>query len=212
MQATRQQILDYLRLHGQATVKELGQLMGLTSTGIRQHLTVLERDALVQAHEERGHVGRPALVYRLTEHGDALYPKLYDSLASVLLNELRTIAGADALQKVLRRVASRFAEPYMDRVEGRPLADRVAETARIFQERGCLADCTLRNGDWYVSQYTCPFPSVARCNSGVCAMEVDFVRRLTGTDARLVTSLLRGDRSCTYRIRAAPGVGEEPPG
>jgi hypothetical protein len=85
---------------------------------------VLERDALVQAHEERGHVGRPALVYRLTEHGDALYPKLYDSLASVLLNELRTIAGADALQKVLRRVASRFAEPYMDRVEGRPLAER----------------------------------------------------------------------------------------
>jgi predicted ArsR family transcriptional regulator len=210
LQATRQQVLDYLRRHGQATVKELGQLLGLTSTGIRQHLTVLERDGLVAAHEERGHVGRPALVYCLTEQGDAHYPKLYDSLASVLLNELRTIAGPDALQKVLRRVATRFAEPYMGRVEGKPLAERVAEAARILQERGCLADFRMHNGDWYVIQYSCPFPSVARSNSGVCAMEVDFVRRLTGADARLVSSLLRGDRSCTYRIRAAGAAARAP--
>src|SRR4030043_110974 len=124
MQTTRQEILQHLQRNGQATVKELGQLLSLTSTGIRQHLTVLERDGLVAAHEERGHVGRPALVYRLTEHGAGLYPKLYDSLANGLLNELRTIAGPDALQKVLRRVASQFAEPYMDRVEGKPLAER----------------------------------------------------------------------------------------
>jgi len=210
LQATRQQVLDYLRRHGQATVKELGQLLGLTSTGIRQHLTVLERDGLVAAHEERGHVGRPALVYRLTEQGDAHYPKLYDSLASVLLNELRTIAGPDALQKVLRRVATRFAEPYTGRVEGKPLAERVAEAARILQERGCLADSRMHNGDWYIIQYSCPFPSVARSNSGVCAMEVDFVRRLTGADARLVSSLLRGDRSCSYRIRAAGAAAKAP--
>ena len=202
LQATRQQILDHLRLHDQVTVKELGQLLSLTSTGIRQHLTVLERDGLVEAHEERGHVGRPALVYRLTEQGDALYPKLYDSLANVLLNELRSIAGPDSLQRVLRRVASRFAGPYMERVEGKPLAERVAATARILEERGCLADFTLHDGDWHVSQHTCPFPAVASSNSAVCAMEVDFVRRLTGADARLVSSLLRGDRSCTYRIRA----------
>ena len=157
-------------------------------------------------------MGRPAFVYRLTEQGDALYPKLYDSLANVLLSELRTIAGADALQKVLRLVATRFAEPYMGRVEGKPLAERVAETAHILQERGCLADCSTHDGDWYVSQYTCPFPSVARSNSSVCAMEVEFVRRLTGADARLVSSLLRGDRSCTYRIRATGAAERGFPG
>src|SRR3970040_2185925 len=41
MQATRQQILDYIRRHGQATVKELDVYLALTSTGVRQHLTVL---------------------------------------------------------------------------------------------------------------------------------------------------------------------------
>src|SRR5512132_3038172 len=90
MQSTRQQILEYLQRHGRGTVKELGALLGLTSTGIRQHLTVLERDGLVSAHEERGRVGRPTLVYSLTEEAGARFPKPYDLLAGVLLEEIRS--------------------------------------------------------------------------------------------------------------------------
>src|SRR3989304_3766711 len=123
MQATRKQILDHPRRHRQATVKDLSPTLGLTATGVRQHLTVLERDDMVEAHEERGHVGRPALVYRLTEHGDTLYPKKYDQLANILLEEMREMAGAGGLQTLLRRVAARFADPYMDRVEDKPLPD-----------------------------------------------------------------------------------------
>ena len=89
MQTTRQEILDHLQKHGRATVKELGQLLGLTSTGIRQHLTVLERDGLVLAREERGRVGRPTLVYSLTDKAESLFPRGYDELANPLLEELR---------------------------------------------------------------------------------------------------------------------------
>jgi predicted ArsR family transcriptional regulator len=201
MQATRQQILDFLRRERRATVKQLGDLLGLTSTGVRQHLSVLERDGLIAAHEERGRVGRPALVYALTDQGDAVYPKKYDQLANVLIEEIRGVAGAQGLQTILRKVAARFAEPYVERVEGLPLEDRVGETSEIIRERGCLADSSKDGDDWLISQYTCPFPNVARRNSGVCALDVEFVRTLVGADARLTKSLLRGDSSCTYRIR-----------
>ena len=201
MQATRQQILDFLRRHGRATVKELDGHLGLTSTGVRQHLTVLEREGLVMAHEERGHVGRPALVYELTEQGDTLYPKSYDQLANLLLEEVRDLAGAQALQTLLRRVAARFADQYRERVDGRALPERVAEATAIIVERGSLADCSPDGEDWLIRQYTCPFPKVAGQNSCVCSMDVEFVRLLAGTDARLTTSLLRGDDACTYRVR-----------
>ena len=56
MQATRQQILDYIRRQGRATVKDLDGYLSLTSTGVRQHLTVLEREGLVAAQEKRGRV------------------------------------------------------------------------------------------------------------------------------------------------------------
>ncbi len=101
MQSTRQQILEYLQRQGRATVKELGKLLGLTSTGIRQHLTVLERDGLVDTHEKRGRVGRPTLVYSLTEKADALFPKTYDALASVLLEEIRSSQGNERLYGLL---------------------------------------------------------------------------------------------------------------
>lgn len=203
MQATRQQILDYLRREGQASVKQLGRLLRLTSTGIRQHLTVLERDGLVVAREQRGHVGRPALVYRLTEQGDAIYPKKYDQLANVLLEQMREVSGGQGLQSVLRRVAMRFAEPYMDRVDGKPLPSRVSETNEIIHERGCLSSVDQDGEGWLISQQTCPFPNVAKQHSSVCALDVEFIRRLVGADARLTKSLLRGDPTCTFRIRRA---------
>lgn len=201
MQATRQQILDYIRRQGRATVKDLDTFLSLTSTGVRQHLTVLEREGLVHAHEERGHVGRPALVYKLTDKGDALYPKSYDQLANVLLEEVHELAGAEVLQTLLRRVATRFAEPYKERLEGRPLSQRVQEASLIIQERGCLAECSQDGEDWLIKQYTCPFPNVAGQNSCVCSLDVEFVRQLVGADARLTTSLLRDDDACTFRIR-----------
>jgi predicted ArsR family transcriptional regulator len=203
MQATRQEILSFLRRHGEGTVRELGDLLGLTSTGIRQHLTVLERDGLVAVRETRGRVGRPALVYSLTAAGMALFPNRYDDLSNLLLTEIRAIAGSQGLQSVLMRVAARSAEPYEPQLKGRDLAERVRLATEIINERGCLAECEARPDGFYIHQFTCPFPNVARNNSGVCALEVEFVRRLSGGDARLVRSLLRGDGSCTYRVREA---------
>jgi predicted ArsR family transcriptional regulator len=201
MQSTRQQILEYMQRHGRATVKELGGLLGLTSTGIRQHLTVLERDGLVEAREERGRVGRPTLVYSLTEQADALFPKRYDALASVILEEIRVVDGNERLHQLLGRVASRLAEPYVDRVSGLELPERIRETAQIMEEQGCLVEWMEEGDEFFIDEYTCPFPKIAEADRAVCALHVDFVRQLTGGDTRLTRSLLRGERSCTYRIR-----------
>lgn len=202
MQSTRQHILEYLQRHGRATVKELGQLLGLTSTGIRQHLTVLERDGLVDAREERGRVGRPTLVYSLTEKADALFPKTYDALASVLLKEIRSSDGNERLHELLHKVAERMAAPYAERVQGKPLPERVGETARIMEEQGCMVDTRDGEGnEFYIDEFTCPFPKVAEQDRAICALHVDFVRILAGGDARLTQSLLRGERACSYRIR-----------
>jgi len=201
MQTTRQQILDYLQRHGRATVKELGQLLRLTSTGIRQHLTVLERDGLVLAREERGRVGRPTLVYTLTEKAEALFPSSYDELAIALLEEIRASEGSERLYQLLQRVAQRMAETFWERVQGKSLAQRVKETALILQEQGCLVDWEQRDGEFFLHEFTCPFSKVAKQDSSVCTLHLELVRLLTAADTRLVRSLLRSERACTYRIR-----------
>jgi predicted ArsR family transcriptional regulator len=207
MQTTRQQILEYLQRHGRATVKELGQLLRLTSTGIRQHLTVLERDGLVLAREERGRVGRPTLVYTLTEKAEALFPSSYDELATALLEEIRASEGSERLYQLLQRVAQRMAEAFWERVQGKSLAQRVKETALILQEQGCLVDWEQRNGEFFLHEFTCPFSKVAKQDSSVCTLHLELVRLLTGADTRLVRSLLRSERACTYRIRPLADEG-----
>jgi predicted ArsR family transcriptional regulator len=209
MQSTRQQILEYLQRHGRGTVKELGGLLGLTSTGIRQHLTVLERDGLVEAREERGRVGRPTLVYSLTGKADGLFPKTYDLLATVLLDELREAEGKEKLHQLLQRVARRLAAPYQPRMHRKTLRERVRETAAILEEQGCVADWHEGSGedgqpgDYFIDEYACPFPKIAEHDRSVCALHVEFVRTLTGSDTRLTRSLMRGERACTYRVRPA---------
>jgi predicted ArsR family transcriptional regulator len=201
MQTTRQQILDYLRRHGRGTVKELGQLLGLTSTGIRQHLTVLERDNLVEAREERGRVGRPTLVYSITATADALFPKAYDQLLSVLLEEMRATVGDDQIYQILQRVAGRLAEPHLDRVSGQPLSERVKTAADVLERQGCVTEVSQEDGDYLIDEYSCPFPKAAERDRSVCALHVEFVSLLTDADTRLTRSLLRGESACTYRVR-----------
>jgi predicted ArsR family transcriptional regulator len=201
MQATRKDILDLLRERSQATVKEIGDELGLTSTGIRQHLTVLERDGLVVSHEERGHVGRPALVYRLTPTGDALYPKSYDELANVLIEEARNILGPQALAQLMKSVANRFAAPHAARLAGRPLDVRIDAAAQILEGRGNVVSRAESGGEYSVRKHTCEYWNVATKNSIVCALDVEFVRQIVGADARLTTSLLRGDDCCTFHIK-----------
>jgi len=207
MQTTRQQILEHLQRHGRATVKELGQLLRLTPTGIRQHLTVLERDGLVVAREERGRVGRPTLVYTLTDKADSLFPRSYDELASALLEEIRASEGSERLYQILHRIAHRMAESLSERVQGKSLAQRVEETALILQEQGCLVDWEQRDGEFFLHEFTCPFSKVAKEDSAVCTLHLDLVRLLTSADTRLVRSVLRGERACTYRIRPLSNEG-----
>lgn len=208
MQTTRQQILDYLRRHGRGTVKELGQLLGLTSTGIRQHLTVLERDNLVEAREERGRVGRPTLVYSITATADALFPKAYDQLVNALLEEMRATVGNEQLYEMLQSVARRLAEPHLASVNGQPLDERVKAAAEALELQGCVAEVSQANGEYFIDEYSCPFPKAAEHDHAVCALHVEFVRQLTGADTRLTRSLLRGEAACTYRVRP-PKIAEE---
>lgn len=203
MQATRQDILDYLHRMHTARVKDLAEEFRLTPTGVRQHLAVLERDGLVASREERGKVGRPAHVYALTEKGEGRYPKGYDMLANLLMDEVRSVAGTDALQRILRRVSDRMAGQYKDRTEGKTLAERVEVAGEILRENGCVVSCEERGGEFFINQCTCPYPSIARRNTAVCALEVNFVRRVTGGDAHLVATVLRGDPACVYRVRPA---------
>ncbi len=139
MQPTRQHILDYLRVHRDASVRELGSLLGLTATGVRQHLGVLEQEGYIQSREQRGRVGRPALRYALTAHGEDSYPRQYHQLANALIAEVEASFGPAGLTRIAQGVARRFAAT-LDVAPGATPAERAEALTIALRARGVVAD------------------------------------------------------------------------
>ena len=84
--ATRQSILDYLQGHTYASTKELARELGITLSGVRYHLSMLSRDALIEEidprESDKGERGRPPRFVRLTVK---IRPHNLDQLSRALI-------------------------------------------------------------------------------------------------------------------------------
>ena len=85
MHSTKTDILALLKRNDGATVDEISSALGLAPMTVRQHLTALERDALVSGQEVRRPTGRPHFRFRLTEDGHRRVSDGYDRLLALLV-------------------------------------------------------------------------------------------------------------------------------
>ena len=85
MPSTRRSILFLLKKRGEAGTAELAGELGITVSGIRQHLAGLVSAGLVVPRRERHGPGRPPQRYSLAAAGDALFPRFYSELTNELL-------------------------------------------------------------------------------------------------------------------------------
>ena len=69
MKSTRDRILQTLLHQPRASINKLAEAVGINPISVRHHLTNLQMEGLVDAQEERHGVGRPRLVYVLTQEG-----------------------------------------------------------------------------------------------------------------------------------------------
>jgi DeoR family suf operon transcriptional repressor len=88
-------ILDLLRKTGPLGVRELAQATRVTATAVRQRLSRLMAQALVDRELEHASRGRPSHRYRLTEKGRRQTGANFADLAVALWNEVRGIKDAE---------------------------------------------------------------------------------------------------------------------
>jgi predicted ArsR family transcriptional regulator len=143
-------ILAYLRRNGEGSVKELEKLLEISTTAVREHLTSLQAKDLLATKLVRRGPGRPHLAYFLTPKAQDLFPKEYDTLINLLLQEITSQEGADRLQVILDAVGARLADEYGGQVAGLEPAERLARLRDVLEARGIPAevqpDWRLRDG------------------------------------------------------------------
>src|SRR6266851_6199429 len=169
MQSTKEHILTYLKRTGGTTVDGLSTEFGLARMTVRQHLTSLERDGLVASREERGRTGRPHMLFSLSTVGEERFPRRYDRLANLALQEVafldaEEIVGLAPEEKkglLLKKMAERVYQEHETRVRDKSLPERVVVVTDILREEGGLAEWNADGRGYEIVDYNCVYRKVA---------------------------------------------------
>jgi len=202
MQSTRQEILEILKIERTATVEDLAGRLELTPMTIRHHLNVLQAQNLVSATKVRRSqkVGRPRLIYTLTEAADQLFPQNYGELARRIVTELKETVGKDETRALLRRVASRLAKQAPPPAAGQSFEDRLNQVARFLEGQGLLTRWQKTDQGYVFINSNCPYRQVAKEHGETCELDIALIRELLGVEPKRLSDGGQEEQACSYLL------------
>ncbi|MFW6082615.1 MAG: helix-turn-helix transcriptional regulator [Chloroflexota bacterium] len=209
MQATRERILNILKERGQATVQELSRTLDLTTVTIRHHLDTLRRENLVGAPtvRRRKAPGRPQHVYTLTEDASNFFPKRYEPLINLVLDEIRTRLSREEVKAMMASIGRRIAQD-VSVPPGANFEERVSIAVAFLDERGYMAGWELDGSDYLLHVANCPYESVAHQYSEVCGIDRTLLVELMGPTLADLTRRSVPPHHCTYVLRPVQNGAE----
>jgi predicted ArsR family transcriptional regulator len=199
--STRMEVLELLRRKGHASAEAIASDLGVTPNAVRQHLTNLERDGLVSSQPERRARGRPSLLFTLTERADSVFPKRYGQLATMVLQEVQEMGGAEALDEIFSRVAARHADVIEKDLDGLDFDQKLSRVVAWISRAGTLAEQSPTDEGVKVTIHNCPFRNTALKFPQVCTITPHLISRLLGTAVSQSDSIHRHDPYCSFVVQ-----------
>lgn len=202
MQSTRQEILEILKEERQATVEDLAERLELTPMTIRHHLNVLQAQNLVVASKVRRSkkVGRPRLVYTLTDAADDLFPQSYGELARHLVSEVKETVGEEEAEAIFRRVADRVARGAPPTFDGQGFEARLDQVVGFMEDQGFISRWEKTDEGYVLTNINCPYRSISREHDEVCIMDTEILTKLLNVVPQRQSSMRLGDASCSFLV------------
>ncbi len=205
-ESSDQTIVDFLRRQPSASIGELIDLTGVTATAVRQRLTRLMREGLVERVAESAGRGRPSHRYSLTEAGRRSGGTNYDALAQVLWDEIRGLPDPAVRQGLLKRISERLSQLYQGQIVGGNLRERMASLAGLMSRQDVPFAVEGTKKLPVLTAVACPYPDLAARDRSVCAMEKMLLSEVLGENLKLSACRLDGASCCTFEASAPAGA------
>lgn len=193
----------HIKKQGSCTVAYLSQQLGLTPNAIRQHLSVLVRDRLVDQQPVKVGPSKPALAFSLTAQAESLFPKKYHDLLLDLVQELVHRQGEEGAGRWMGQLGDASAGSYVNQLAHLGFPEKVAAVGRILEESGSLPEWEQCGPALAVRDFNCPYAAVTRDYPQVCEVQRGFLQRLFAP-AEVSTACDRGNSRCEFRIGPGP--------
>ena len=221
MRSTKTEILALLKRSDGATVDDLTSALGLASMTVRQHLTALERDALVRSEEVRRPTGRPHFRYSLTDNGHRSMAEGHDRLVALLVEQAGGLdpiglagASADERRRTLFRLAAEsLAGRYREQFQFGESEGIATAIVSILREYGGFAEWHHHDEGIEIRDFSCVFRSTVG-RDGICEWHETFLRSVLGRPVRVAPPPATGCADCcgyiiAMTVDAAVGIEKE---
>lgn len=206
----RGEILMELKKAQPLTARELAERHGVTPNAIRRHLKELEYEHLiVYGREQRGR-GAPTFAYRLTEQGEALFPRRYAEQLTDVLVYLEQRGGRQEVRRFFDEQFRQQADALMHQLRGSTFEERVKAVVALLQRQGFMAEWSVAGETLTIAEHNCAVQAVAERYPELCEAEADFLRDILKADVQRAAYIPGGCNACEYAVTLG-GVHRAPP-
>lgn len=177
-------IIGELKYSSGLPVRELSQAIEMSYMGTKQHCEALcELGYIERWRVPRSDVGRPEILYRLTERSSALFPQAGVTFSLGMLESARTLFGDTAPEKLFVQYFQDLENAWGSKLQKcHSLVEKATRLTDLREKEGCFARCKydpergfrieeVHNPLWHVFQ---KYPAGA-------SLEIRMMERLLGS-------------------------------
>lgn len=201
MKSTRDKILSTLLAHPRISTNEIAKVVGINSISVRHHLTNLQMLNLIDSAEEMHGVGRPRLVYFLTEEGMEKFPTRYLRLTTRILSQMKSKLPKKMVSDMFRDVAELMAEEHASDLVGMGVEDRLNYIQDLLADEGFVIEWEKKDSEYHIHEVSCPYLQIGQSHPEVCSLDQTLFSSMLALPANKIQCILSGANHCTYVIK-----------
>jgi len=203
MKSTRDKILQTLLEKPRSTINALAEAVGINPISVRHHLTNLQMEGLVEGQEERHGVGRPRLVYVLTDEGVERFPTRYMQLTTRLLSQMKDTMPGPVVANLFNQIAEDLVSKYSSDVQSLSMEERLDFVQEILGREGFNVKWEKKDGQYEIHEISCPYYQIGIAHPEVCTVDQTLISKMLALPVSKVQCILSGASHCTYVIQPA---------
>ncbi len=190
-------------------MNDLAEAVGINPISVRHHITKLEAEGLIQSEEERHGVGRPRLVYSLTNKGMEQFPQRYLQLSLRLLQQLKTNLSEKELGEIFQDLAIEIAGELTQDInlEDLTLEERLQLLQEVLTAEGYTVNLEEEEGYYCLIGASCPYHHVGEDYPEICVVDQELIAHFISSTPVRVECILEGDKQCRYLIEKTTEQG-----
>jgi len=200
MKSTREQVLQTLSIYPRSTIIEIAGKVGINAISVRHHITNLLASGLITSEEERHGVGRPRMVFFLSENGLEHFPTSYLRLTKNILNQLKRTISPKELDEMFKEMAEHLSSEYKPLLGNLNMEQKLELLKSVLTKEGFEIQWEKISGHFEIREISCPFFQVGKDHPEVCIFDKSIIANILSISLDRIETKKMGNALCTFIV------------